>query len=77
VHMSWNGATGIASWRVLAGAKPGALAPRATVASSGFETEAILPAKWAYVAVRPLDAAGHELGASEPVAVTSYQSSFP
>ena len=38
VHASWNGATGVASWRVLAGKKPGPLAAQATIPASGFES---------------------------------------
>ena len=34
VHASWNGATGVASWRVLAGKSSGSLKPQATVAAS-------------------------------------------
>ena len=38
VSVSWNGATGVSSWRVLAGPSPAALAPLATAARSGFQT---------------------------------------
>jgi hypothetical protein len=69
VHMSWNGATDVASWRVLAGKRPGALSARTTVPASDFESEAILPSRYAYVAVQALDAAGHALGRSRPGAV--------
>ena len=44
VHASWNGATGVASWRVLAGAAPQALSARATIPSSGFESSVDAPA---------------------------------
>ncbi|HEY0517403.1 MAG TPA: arylsulfotransferase family protein [Solirubrobacteraceae bacterium] len=72
VHTSWDGATGVAAWRVLAGAKPGSLQPRATIPSSGFETETTLPVKYSYVAVEALDAAGRRLGASQPVKTIGY-----
>ncbi len=77
VHMSWNGATEVASWRVLAGVRAAALSTQATIASGGFESSTILPKKHAYVAVQALDAAGHAIGASPAVAVTSFASSLP
>ena len=77
VHASWNGATEVAAWRVLAGAHPDSLALRATVPDSGFETQAILPVKYAYAAVQPVDAAGHALASSHTVAVGSYASALP
>ncbi len=38
VYASWNGATGVASWRVLAGGSASAMTPLTTRARSGFET---------------------------------------
>ncbi|HXB66385.1 MAG TPA: arylsulfotransferase family protein [Solirubrobacteraceae bacterium] len=76
VHASWNGATDVAAWRVLAGAHPGALAPRATIASTGFESSTILPKKYAYAAVQALDAAGHVLGTARTVAVTAFEAAL-
>ena len=76
-HASWNGATGVAAWRLLAGSGPSSLSPRARVASSGFETTAILPKRYAYAAVQPLDAAGQTLATSRTVPVASYESSLP
>ncbi len=66
VHMSWNGASEVTSWRVLAGQHPQALKPQATIPASSFEGEAILPEKWGYVAVQALNAGGHVLGSSRP-----------
>ncbi len=77
VHMSWNGATDVASWQVLAGKKPGSLAPQAKVAATDFETSAILPKSYAYAEVRALDASGHVLASSPTVAVKSYHASLP
>ena len=62
VRASWNGATEVASWRVLAGQQPHSLAPRSTIPASSFESETILPEKWAYVAVQALDQSGRTLG---------------
>lgn len=72
VHMSWNGATEVAAWRVLAGHNPGSLSARATVPASGFETVTILPEKDAYVQAQALDANGRAIGASRPSHVVSY-----
>ncbi len=58
VHMSWNGASEVASWRVLAGERPGSLTARTTIPASAFESSTILPKKYAYAAVQALDAAG-------------------
>jgi hypothetical protein len=85
VRMSWNGATAVASWRVLAGSRATSLRPQSTVAASGFETSAILPATFAstkpkspgYVAVQALNASGHVLATSAAVAVASYAAQLP
>jgi hypothetical protein len=76
VRMSWNGASEVAAWRVLAGNGPGSLKPQTTVAASSFESTAILPEKWAYVTTQALDAAGRVLGASPTVEVASYAASL-
>ena len=72
VHMSWNGATEVASWRVLAGASPNSLSVRTTVPASGFESVTILPEKSAYVQAQALDASGHVLARSRPARVIGY-----
>ncbi len=63
VYASWNGATLVASWRVLAGASAKALHPVASAPRSGFETAIPLPAgvSGPYVTVQALDAAGQVL----------------
>jgi hypothetical protein len=76
VHASWNGASDVAQWRVLA-EHPGSLTARATIPAGGFESSTILPRKYAYVAVQALDSTGHVLGTSKTVAVTSYAASLP
>jgi Arylsulfotransferase (ASST) len=77
VHASWNGATGVSSWRVLAGKSPGSLAPQTTIAAGGFESSTTLPAKYAYAEVQALDSAAHVLGTSRTVGVISYAASLP
>lgn len=77
VHMSWNGATEVAAWRVLAGKRAGSLKAQTTVRLNGFETSTILPNQYAYVAVAALDSAGRVLGTSHAVAVKSYAAAYP
>jgi Arylsulfotransferase (ASST) len=70
VYASWNGATNVASWRVLAGSSPTALAPVAVAApKTGFETAISLPAVGAgsYLAVQALDGSGAVIGVSATV----------
>jgi hypothetical protein len=77
VHMSWNGATEVAAWRMLAGSDPKALTPQTTIAAGGFECSTILPKKYAYAAVQALDSAGRVLGTSLAARVGSYDSALP
>jgi hypothetical protein len=76
VHMSWNGATGVSAWRILAGARAGALTARATVPDSGFETSAVVPHTYTYVSVEALDAAGRVLGSTLPVKAIGFIASL-
>jgi len=66
VYASWNGATNVASWRVLAGQRSH-LEPVSTVASSGFETKIAVGAAGPWFAVQPLDSAGNTLAISHAV----------
>ncbi|HYM45973.1 MAG TPA: arylsulfotransferase family protein [Solirubrobacteraceae bacterium] len=67
VYASWNGATQVASWRVLAGPSPTALAPVASAAKSGFETAIATPGPEPSVAVQALGGAGAVLGTSSTI----------
>jgi hypothetical protein len=64
VAASWNGATNVASWRVLAGSSPTTLVAVASGAKTGFQTTISVPAPPAYVAVQALDASGAVIGVS-------------
>jgi hypothetical protein len=64
VYVSWNGATTVGSWKVLAGSSPSALAPVATSPYVGFETAISVPSAAPDFAVQALDASGHVLGTS-------------
>jgi Arylsulfotransferase (ASST) len=67
VYASWNGATEVARWQVLAGAAPDRLAGVASRARDGFETEIAARTRAPYVAVRALDRAGQVLGTSRAI----------
>ncbi len=67
VYASWNGATNIASWRVLAGPTPGALQAVASRAFNGFETGISTSSTQAYFAVQALNSSGRVLGTSAAV----------
>jgi hypothetical protein len=70
VYASWNGATNVAGWQVLAGSSPTALAPVAAAAPKmGFETAIPLPAAAVgpYIAVRALAGSGAVLGTSRTI----------
>jgi hypothetical protein len=70
VYASWNGATDVASWQLLAGSSAGHLAVASTTPKSGFETVIPAPAA-AFFQVRALSAAGKVLGTSGTVTPTS------
>ena len=76
VHASWNGATNVAAWRVLAGRSKGSLSTLAQIPDSGFESSTTLPKRYDYAAVQALDAAGHVLAGSPTSRVLSYSESL-
>jgi hypothetical protein len=68
VYASWNGATAVSAWRVLAGPTPATLGAVASAPASGFETAIVVPGAQANFAVQALDAAGNVLGTSATAA---------
>ena len=76
VHASWNGATGVASWRVLAGSSPQSLKTLSAIPSESFESSLTLPARYSYVEVQALDGSGRTLASSNPMKVGSYAASL-
>jgi hypothetical protein len=66
VYASWNGATEVRNWRILAGSSATSLKAVGIVPRSGFETTASI-AKAAVVTVQALDGQGTVLGTSAPV----------
>jgi hypothetical protein len=71
VYASWNGATQVVSWRVLAGPSAGRLHAVAAAAKYGFETGIALPHSYASFEVEALDARGRVIGTSRPFAPPS------
>ena len=67
VYASWNGATGVASWRLLAGPSPDQLQAVATVPRSGFETTIQSPQTEAYVLVQAINEAGAVMSTSATI----------
>jgi Arylsulfotransferase (ASST) len=76
VHASWNGATGVASWRVLAGETPQALSAVATIPASGFESGTTLPHRYKYAAVQARDRAGRVMGTSATSRVIGFHAAL-
>jgi Arylsulfotransferase (ASST) len=67
VAVSWNGATEVVSWRLLAGGSSSSLAPVTTTPRSGFQTTLTAHTAGPYVAVQALDGSGSVLGTSATV----------
>jgi hypothetical protein len=77
VHASWNGASDVASWRVLTGQQATSLKAQATIPASDFESSTTLPRRYAYAAVQALNSSGRVLGSSPTVKAISYAASLP
>ncbi|MGH2879180.1 MAG: arylsulfotransferase family protein [Solirubrobacteraceae bacterium] len=72
VRAGWNGATTVASWRVLAGPSLQELQPVATFPDSDFESETILRKRYAYVLAQALSSQGRLLASSPSAKVQPY-----
>jgi hypothetical protein len=78
VYVSWNGATQVRSWRVLASGSEGAEPAELTTAPrDGFETSIPAEGGGPWFQVEALDAQGRVIGTSAPVHVTAQSSSSP
>ena len=66
VYASWNGATEVVSWRVLAGASASQLSPVTTANKSGFETRIQVPGHFRTFRLQALGVGGRVLGTSRP-----------
>jgi hypothetical protein len=67
VYASWNGATTVARWQVLAGPAGGSLSPVGSAPSRGFETRIPVSSSANTFAVRALDSQGNVLATSARV----------
>jgi len=67
VYASWNGATELSSWTVLAGPSAAALQPAGSQRRTGFETMITVSSSGPYFAVTAMDSGGHVLGQSATV----------
>jgi hypothetical protein len=67
--VSWNGATEVAAWELLAGDDPDQLESAEPVEADGFESALPVPDRAAVIVVRALDADGEALGVSTPIDV--------
>jgi hypothetical protein len=65
IYASWNGATEVATWAVLAARHQGRLESLGVVPRNGFETAMVVRTSDPYVAVRAKDRSGRALGTSK------------
>jgi hypothetical protein len=70
VYASWNGATQVSIWRVLAVTADGATQPLTTHARTGFETSIPVSGGSRRFQVQALGGAGHVMGTSKTFGVT-------
>jgi Arylsulfotransferase (ASST) len=69
VYASWNGATDVASWTVMAGQTKASLTPVGTARKTGFETAVAVRSAGPYFAAAPHDASGRPMSMSDPVRI--------
>jgi hypothetical protein len=69
VYVSWNGATEVASWTVLAGKTSTSLSPVGSAARTGFETAINVRSSGPYFTARAHDSSGNVLGESQPARI--------
>jgi hypothetical protein len=62
IYASWNGATEVTTWQVLAGSAPDQLEPLASVPSQGFETVITVRTTEPYVGLKAVNSSGRVLG---------------
>jgi hypothetical protein len=70
VYVSWNGATNVHSWVILAGKSRSKLKPVATARRSGFETAVEISNTGPFFAVRARDTKGQTLSTSKTVKIS-------
>lgn len=71
VYASWNGATEVASWRVVAGSGGATLLPAGSTPKVGFETAIVVPRSDREFRVQALNGRGRVLGTSPPFGIAN------
>jgi hypothetical protein len=71
IYASWNGATQVASWRLLAGSGSTTLLPVGGGPKVGFETAIVVSRNYQVFRVQALDRRGRVLGTSAPFGITN------
>jgi hypothetical protein len=66
-YASWNGATDVARWRMLAGRSRQRLAPVASAPRSGFQTTVPVPGSQPWLELQALGSGGNVLGSSAAI----------
>ena len=67
LYASWNGATDVETWQVLAGPSPDRLQPLVSTPREGFETAITVHTAQPYVGVQARDDSGRVLGTSKAI----------
>ena len=67
IYASWNGATEVATWQVLAGTDPNELEPLGSAPRRGFETVISLRTNEPYVGLKAMNGAGKVLGTTRSI----------
>jgi hypothetical protein len=67
LYASWNGATEVATWQVLAGNRPGKLKGLVSAPRQGFETVITASTTEPYVGLQAKDSTGKVLGTSKAI----------
>jgi Arylsulfotransferase (ASST) len=67
IYASWNGATEVATWQVLAGSSPDKLEPLASAPKKGFETVITVHTTEPYVCLKAMNASGKVLGTTKAI----------
>jgi len=67
IYASWNGATEVATWQVLAGSGPDELEPLASAPKKGFETVITVHTTEPYVGLEAMNNSGQVLGTTRAI----------
>jgi hypothetical protein len=67
IYASWNGATEVTTWQVLAGSAPDQLEPIASAPRQGFETVITVHTTELYVGLQAVNGSGKVLGTSKAI----------